>query len=316
MKLSVIVPAFKLEQYILPCLLSVLEQEVSFDYEVIVCDDASPDSTVDKIASIAARFDHLRPIYKPKNQGLAANIATLLEAARGEYIAYLDGDDLALPGKLQRQVDYLDNHGDCAMVYHESDMFDSDTDKSIRLYSQTSYNWDYIPVKSELSHLVRYGTYMQASSVMFRNHDKLAASVPDMCKIILDYPFYMLNAGYLRGTIDYLPDVLGRYRVHQDSFGAQTSRSAERREQNLVDLENACLATRQFGLDEEIIQQGIAHHRFAAALYFLLRQDYARFQKFIVSSTSGETFFNDKHQKVWQYRADPEKALSVMESMS
>ena len=52
MKLSVIVPAFKLEQYILPCLLSVLEQEVNFDYEVIVCDDASPDSTVDKIASI------------------------------------------------------------------------------------------------------------------------------------------------------------------------------------------------------------------------------------------------------------------------
>ena len=71
MKLSVIVPAFKLEQYIEPCLRSVLEQTVNFDYEVIVCDDASPDNTAAVIQRLENVFPHLRAIYKTQNGGLA-----------------------------------------------------------------------------------------------------------------------------------------------------------------------------------------------------------------------------------------------------
>ncbi|MEC7468603.1 MAG: glycosyltransferase family A protein, partial [Pseudomonadota bacterium] len=189
MKLSVIVPAFKLEQYIEPCLRSVLEQTVNFDYEVIVCDDASTDNTAAVIQRLENAFPHLRAIYKTQNGGLANNMKTLLSSAQGEYIAYLDGDDIALPGKLQKQVDYLDSHPDCQMVYHESDMFDSDTNASIKLYSQQHYNWQHVPARSGIEHLIRYGTYLQASAVMFRRHDHLVETVLADCKIILDYPF-------------------------------------------------------------------------------------------------------------------------------
>ncbi|MCW8090341.1 glycosyltransferase family 2 protein [Alteromonas sp. ASW11-130] len=309
MKLSVLVPVYNLEHYIGPCLKSICEQVVNFDYEVIVCDDASTDNSPSIISSYASTYPQIKPILKDKNGGLPNNMRTLLSAAKGEYIAYLDGDDLALPGKLQKQVNYLQENPDCSMVYHESDMFDSDSNESLKLYSQEFYNWQYIPQRSSIEHLVKYGTFMQASSVMFKNHSRLTDTVPDNCNIILDYPFYILNAGYLNAHIDFLPEVLGRYRVHQASFGAQTQKSATRREQCLADIMAACELARQFGVDEEIVEAGVAHHQFATALFFLFKKNFDRFNHWIVVSAANQKFFNDKHAYCWQLRAQPEQLL-------
>lgn len=306
MKLSVLVPAYNLQIFIAECLLSVLEQETNFDFEVIVCDDASTDNTAAKIAELALLFPHnLVAIYKQNNAGLAANMITLLEAASGQYIAYLDGDDIALPTKLQKQVDHLDQHQDCQMVYHESDMFDSLTDKTIKLYSKEFYNWSHIPVRSNIQHMIKYGTYMQASSVMFRNHKNLQKTASAECKIIFDYAFYINNAGYLAANIDFISEVLGRYRIHENSFGQQTNRSYARREQSLRDIELACKQAAKFGVNQTIIEAGIAHHRFAAALYFLSRGVQELFIKYIESASTNQWFFNAKHQAVYESRHDP-----------
>jgi len=303
MKLSVLVPAYNLQIFIAECLLSVLEQVTNFDFEVIVCDDASTDNTAAKIAELALLFPHnLVAIYKQNNAGLAANMITLLEAASGQYIAYLDGDDIALPTKLQKQVDHLDQHQDCQMVYHESDMFDSQTGQTIKLYSQEFYNWHLIPKRSNIEHMVLFGTYMQASSVMFRNHPNLMKTVASDCEIIFDYPFYINNAGFLNARVDFIPQVLGRYRIHANSFGGQTSRSFMRRERSLLDIENACLAARQFGLSEHVISRGVAHHRYAAALYFFQREELKLFKKYIEASAEFDCFFNSAHRELWLTR--------------
>ena len=303
MKLSVLVPAYNLQGYITSCLLSVLEQKTDFEYEVIVCDDASTDNTAAKIAELALLFPNkLRPIYKQHNAGLAANMSTLLESATGEYVAYLDGDDIALPTKLQKQVDYLDHHQDCHMVYHESDMFDSKTNTTIKFYSKEFYNWSYIPQRSNIEHMIQYGTYMQASSVMFRNHANLNKTVSPDCKIIFDYAFYILNAGYLQASVDFIPEVLGRYRIHKNSFGQQTSRSFDRREQSLRDIELACELAGQFGIKPDVIKAGIAHHRFAAALYFLAKGEKYLFIKYIEQASAKQLFFNKKHKFAYMER--------------
>jgi glycosyltransferase involved in cell wall biosynthesis len=313
MKLSVLVPAYNLQDYISACLLSVLHQSTDFDYEVIVCDDASTDETASKIAELTLLFpSKLKPIYKQKNAGLAANMLTLLEAATGEYIAYLDGDDIALATKLQKQVSHLDTHQDCQMVYHESDMFDSNTDKTIKLYSKEFYNWPYIPVRSNVKHMIKYGTYMQASSVMFRNHKNLNKTVSPDCKIIFDYAFYIQNAGYLEANVDFIPEILGRYRIHENSFGQQTSRSFARREQSLLDIELACNQAQHFGINQNIIDAGIAHHRFAAALYFLARNAHDLFIKYIELSSNKQLFFNDKHQSVYENRHNLEQLKQLL----
>ncbi|MBU2977951.1 glycosyltransferase family A protein [Alteromonas sp. C1M14] len=312
MKLSVIVPAYNLENYIEACLRSALEQRVTAPFEVIVCDDASTDNTAEIIGSLEKTFPHLKAIIKNDNGGLAKNMKTLLNEARGEYIAYLDGDDLALPGKLQTQIDYLDSHPDCQMVFHESDMFDSDTDASIRLYSQSFYNWSYIPEHSDITHLIRYGTYMQASSVMFRRHDFLTQTVAENCQIILDYPFYVLNAGFLNARIDFIPKVLGRYRIHSNSFGAQTQRSAVRREQSLADICLSCELAAQFDVEDAVIKAGIAHHQFAAALYFLFKNNSEKFRFWIRESAKQGVFFDHRHRMAFEHCNEPDYVKNTL----
>ena len=316
MKLSVLVPAYNLEKYIKECLVSLCEQVTDFDFEVVVCDDASPDNTAGVIRSLALKYPVIRPIFKKQNGGLAANMKTLLASAKGDYIAYVDGDDVALPGKLQKQVDYLDAHSDCAMIYHESDMFDSDTGETIKKYSQGHYNWSQIPKHSNITHLIRYGTYMQASAVMFRRHKNLVDTVLDECKIILDYPFYIMNAGFLDARIDFIPAVLSRYRIHEDSFGGQTQKSVRRRTQSLNDIITACKTASRFEIDKQVIDAGIAHHQFAAALYFLFRANDEQFKNLIETSAKEKLFFNHRHKLVWQHSGNPEKLRKMLASHS
>lgn len=160
MKLSVIVPAYNLSPFILECLLSLLSQKTTFDYEVIVCNDCSTDNTLDVIHYLSGAFSQLKVLHNETNLGLVATMRRLLQATSGDYIAYLDGDDVALPGKLQQQVDYLDQNPGCSLVYHESDVFDSATGKTLKLFSRDYYNARYVPRQSDISHLIRYSVYL------------------------------------------------------------------------------------------------------------------------------------------------------------
>ena len=89
MKLSVIIPAFKFAAYIQECLLSVLAQKTTFDFEVLVCNDCSPDNTRDVIRYLEPAFPQLKVLDNTSNTGLIGSMANLLRAARGDYIAYV-----------------------------------------------------------------------------------------------------------------------------------------------------------------------------------------------------------------------------------
>lgn len=308
LKLSVIIPVYNLEKFIGACLEGILHQDVSFNYEVIVADDASSDGSKAIIAAFHKQYpDIVKPIYQEKNVGLVQNLRNLLDIANGQYIAYLDGDDIALPNKLSRQVSYLDANPECAICYHESEVFDSGSGNVISLYTRDNYNFQHIPTKANLSHLIKYGTFLQASSVMFRHHPNLSKVIDPQSPVIVDYPMHIANAFFINGTIDFIDDVLGRYRVHQESFGAQTARSVSRREQVLSDLCAICDRSKQFGVTESDIAMGKIHFTFAAALYFLRMNEYELFKKYIESASVSMCFFNDKHQYAYEHRADPQK---------
>lgn len=198
MKLSVIVPAYRLAPYIHECVLSLLAQQVEWPFEVLVCNDASPDDTLAALAPLDEAYAHLRVLNNPENRGLVATMGRLLSECQGEYIAYLDGDDLALPGKLQAQVEYLDAHPECGVVYHESVVFDSDTGRPLRYYTRDFYNAAYIPQRADITHLIRYSVFLQASSVMLRRHEHLAASLAHGCSIICDYPWHICQCSLHR----------------------------------------------------------------------------------------------------------------------
>jgi glycosyltransferase involved in cell wall biosynthesis len=123
-KVSVIVHTYKHENYIRQTLDSIVNQQVNFEYEVIVGDDASPDSTPDIIREYQQKYPHLiKPLLHPVNLGgFGKNntMATLAEA-KGQYIAPMDGDDYwTSPHKLQKQVDFLDANPDFVACFHNA----------------------------------------------------------------------------------------------------------------------------------------------------------------------------------------------------
>ncbi len=113
---SVIIPTHNRFQFVQEAINSVAEQEGTgeiFDVEIIVVDDASSDETPD----LPRRFPDVHFIRFDKNQGASAARNAGIKAAKGEYIAFLDDDDLFLPHKLKLQVPLLESRPDVGVVY-------------------------------------------------------------------------------------------------------------------------------------------------------------------------------------------------------
>ena len=118
-KVSVLMLAYNQAPYIAKAISSVLEQRARFPFELIIGDDASMDETRG-IALEAQRAypESVRVLFSEQNVGMHANHGRLVSAARGEFIAYCEGDDYWLDqGKLQRQIDYMDTHPECGLVH-------------------------------------------------------------------------------------------------------------------------------------------------------------------------------------------------------
>lgn len=116
---SVLVSTYNHEGYIEECLRSILSQKVSFEYEVLVGEDCSPDGTAEVLRRIRPEFpENFQFILRDKNLGAVRNGEDLYARARGKYLVDLEGDDFFLyEGKLQAQVDYLESHPECSATY-------------------------------------------------------------------------------------------------------------------------------------------------------------------------------------------------------
>jgi len=104
---SVLMPAFNAEEYISAAIESILQQSFS-NFELIILNDGSSDRTSQIIDEFTD--NRIRKIDNPRNQGLVKARNQLVSAAKGSYIAFLDSDDIALPNRLQAQVDFLDRN--------------------------------------------------------------------------------------------------------------------------------------------------------------------------------------------------------------
>lgn len=118
-KVSVCVMAYNQERFIRQCLQSIVDQVTDFQFEVIVGDDCSQDGTRAIIEEFEARYPGMvKGLYQNPNVGPYKNYLDVHGMATGDYIAHMDGDDYALPGKLQTQSNYLDAHPECNLVWH------------------------------------------------------------------------------------------------------------------------------------------------------------------------------------------------------
>ena len=111
---SVVVASYNHAPFVQDCLRSALSQGID-DLEILVTDDGSTDATAQHVAALGDPRIHLHAFAQNRGACLAMNDA--LRRSRGRYIAVLNSDDLFLPGKLRRQIDFLEHNPQVGAVF-------------------------------------------------------------------------------------------------------------------------------------------------------------------------------------------------------
>lgn len=205
-KVSVIIPAYNAAPYIAETLASVFAQSYP-DYEVIVVDDGSTDDTLAVLEQFADRITLIR---KP-NGGPASARNAGLRQARGELLAFLDGDDLWLPDKLAAQVEFCEQHPTAGLVYGEALMFTQDgAEKRI----ERKIGYTEAPTFWPTFCLLLYGDFIPNSTVVIRRAclERVGYLNEDRALIAVeDYEYWLRIAKYF--PIAGLPRPLAYYRL-------------------------------------------------------------------------------------------------------
>jgi glycosyltransferase involved in cell wall biosynthesis len=203
-RVSICVTTCNQHRYIRECLQSVLAQASACDSEILVGDDCSDDGTSEIVAELATACPALiRHIRHAPRLGSAANTKHLLKRCAGDYVARLDGDDYWLPGKLARQVGYLDAHPDCSAIYTNALTID-DAGNRIGLFNDAGDDC------FDLAALLRRGNFLNNSSVLFRR--KSIAPWLAVDGALIDYRAHLLHARF--GYVVQIREPLTAYRVN------------------------------------------------------------------------------------------------------
>ena len=213
-KVSVCVITYNQERYIRKCLQSLVEQQANFDFEIIVGEDCSTDGTRAVVQEFVDRYPRLvRALLQARNTGGSRNNLEVHASAKGEYVAHVDGDDYALPGKLQAQADVLDRDANCTAVWHRVDFFD---DAGGSCSGRTADLSMFPDGHVGFADAIRLGFIGVHSSLMYR---RTARDTIPLDRVVLD--IYLTLDLLSKGHGRVIDDVLGRYRV-----GASGSLSA------------------------------------------------------------------------------------------
>ena len=217
-KVSVAMVTYNHEPFIAQAIESVLMQQTEFGVDLIIGEDCSTDGTREIVTEYARRHpERIRPLWHEHNVGAQANFVAVLNACRGQYIAALEGDDYWTdPRKLQRQVDFLEAHPECALCFHKAVVVAQDDIHLPRFKPQNS-----MKTIIDLDYLLGEANFAPTCSVMLRNG--LVTRYPEWFYTLPvgDWALLVLNAQF--GKIGYLDEVMSVYRSHSEGvFSRQT----------------------------------------------------------------------------------------------
>lgn len=205
--------SFNHAKYIRQALDSFLNQKTDFKYEILIHDDASKDETADIIREYQLKYpDIILPILQTENQYSQGkhNISGIFNfpRARGKYIAMCEGDDFWCDeNKLQKQVDYMEQHPNCSMCCHSAKIVQMDdsfrTVNEIHTYRETR--------ALEPSEVIAKKINFPTASLMFRR--EYAVKLPDWyfeCPVG-DIPLHLVMQ--MHGYVYYMDEIMSAYRT-------------------------------------------------------------------------------------------------------
>jgi hypothetical protein len=240
---SVLIDTYNHERFIEQAIVSVLEQDVpSAEMEVIVVDDGSTDSTPAIVGKFVPRVRYLRK----ENGGQASAFNAGIPEARGEILAFLDGDDWWAPGKLRRVMDTMTANPDLGMVGHSFvESFAGGGERVIAHGQLERLRLNSIPA-AQAFRLRR--CYFGTSRLTLRSEiARKILPVPESLAFEADEYLFTVAAALAECAI--LPDPLTYYRIHGGNLylaGGATS-AGMRRKQRVLESLVATLRTRLAG---------------------------------------------------------------------
>jgi glycosyltransferase involved in cell wall biosynthesis len=122
-KISVLMPVYNSSRYLAEAIESILQQTLS-DFEFLIIDDGSSDASPQILQNYAQQDPRIRLTLR-ENRGIAKTLNQMLFQARGELIARMDADDIALPNRFARQVEFLQQHPEVVCVGGALDWIDA-----------------------------------------------------------------------------------------------------------------------------------------------------------------------------------------------
>jgi len=212
--ISVCMPVHNAERYVAEAVESILGQTLG-DFEFLILDDGSTDGSLGILRRYAGRDPRIRLTSRP-NKGLVASLNELIDQSRGEFLARMDADDVALPERFTRQVEYLRAHPECVLVGCRVRLIDPEGDPLSEWCTQQDH-------EAIEAHYLRgeRSAAIAHPSFMMRRDAVLAIGRYRPLEVIEDIDLIVRLAEY--GRIANMPEVLLQYRIHSGNMSKTRS---------------------------------------------------------------------------------------------
>ena len=211
--------------YIAEAIEGVLQQEVNFPIELVIGEDCSTDGTRDIVLEYQKKHPHIiRVITSDENLGATKNAYRTGKACKGQYIAFCEGDDYwHHPHKLQKQVDYMETHPECGLVFSNYDICYVKSKKTIKGYVEYR-KWE-IPKKPNILDIIEAKSGMKLGILTCTTMVRRALYE----QIIESDPYLHQSGKFLRGDtqfqveiatisqVHYIPESLATYNQTEES---------------------------------------------------------------------------------------------------
>jgi glycosyltransferase involved in cell wall biosynthesis len=212
-KVSVLMPVYNNAAYLKEAIASILNQTFQ-DFELLIIDDGSTDNSLTILQEFAEQDPRIS-VRSQANQGVSPTRNELLRQAKGDYIAVMDGDDIALPERLAQQVAFLDSHPEILCVGGAYAMIDPEGQVLTHIYP---------PLQDAdiQTQMLSGSTAIQHPCAMARRQAVLqAGGYDEALKASIDLDLW-LRLGEL-GSLANLPDVVLHYRLHPNSISERST---------------------------------------------------------------------------------------------
>ena len=217
---SAVMKSYNHERFLSESIESVLTQDFD-DLELVIVDDASTDASRRIIRSYAERDARIRVIIHERNMGISKTVNDGIDAARGQFVAQIDSDDVWVADKLTKQLAVLERDEDL-IVWSDGEIINDSgrsTGKSINKWMRASSK-----KSGDIWQALLGGNYIFGSSVVYKKQNLGNIRYDECLPYLNDYKFYLELAR--NNEFYYIAEPLALYRIHEHNtiagYGAES----------------------------------------------------------------------------------------------